>query len=392
MKSGSAMKEMNLKELQVFLDTTSIPKIKKAPKTFLGIAKQPHYENVLSNIYAFYFNVAEEHGMQDLFISSLVEIIRDSKKKEEKDFSDFKRFDIETEYYTEGIGKTKKNGRIDLLLYNENSAIIIENKVHHHLDNDLDDYWKSVKLSSENIKSKIGILLSIKPVSPDKYEVFEYANEFINITHLQLLKRVMKKLGNYYVDADEKYLIFLKDLYQNIINISNYMKKDTLNFYYKNIEVLNDIAKLKFEVRDYIKQEIENTCEVLGKGLVLSKGNTNLEKRLRYYLSPKNSDLMITIIFEELLTPSKTLKIIIDLKNQLLENKAVYAPFIESDDYKDIIDRGFMKNENKVWAHIAEQKYVLEDSEILDIKKFIETKLSSDKFLKLFEELESIVK
>jgi len=80
------MKE--IKELQSFLDLAKIPKIKKKPRTFLGIAKQPHYENVLSNIYGFYFNLNEEHHFDNLFIKSLVECIDDS-GIENKDFSDF---------------------------------------------------------------------------------------------------------------------------------------------------------------------------------------------------------------------------------------------------------------------------------------------------------------
>ena len=52
---------MMLEQLQTFLNQNEIPRIKRKPKTFLGIAKQPHYENVLSNVYAFYFNIEENH-------------------------------------------------------------------------------------------------------------------------------------------------------------------------------------------------------------------------------------------------------------------------------------------------------------------------------------------
>jgi hypothetical protein len=53
-------------QLQTFLNQNEIPKIKGKQKTFLGIAKQPHYENVISNIYAFYFNVNEVHKFKSL--------------------------------------------------------------------------------------------------------------------------------------------------------------------------------------------------------------------------------------------------------------------------------------------------------------------------------------
>ena len=48
---------MEIEKLQEFLNKSSIPISQKAPKTFLEIARQPHYENVISNIYGFFFDV-----------------------------------------------------------------------------------------------------------------------------------------------------------------------------------------------------------------------------------------------------------------------------------------------------------------------------------------------
>jgi len=62
---------MDIKELETFLRTVKIPKIEKRAITFLGISKQPHYENVWSNIYAFLFNPNAEHGFDNLFLKSL---------------------------------------------------------------------------------------------------------------------------------------------------------------------------------------------------------------------------------------------------------------------------------------------------------------------------------
>ena len=114
---------MDLTLLQKFLDNNSIPKIKEKQKTFLGIAKQPHYENVLSNIYAFFFDVNEEHGMNDLFLRSFQELIYMTELGEKKNIELHNNFTIETERGTKG------GGRIDLLLSSDHHAIIIENKV-----------------------------------------------------------------------------------------------------------------------------------------------------------------------------------------------------------------------------------------------------------------------
>ncbi len=51
---------MNIEALKDLLDKNIIPEKTKTPLTFLAIAKQPHYENVISNIYAFYLDQEEE--------------------------------------------------------------------------------------------------------------------------------------------------------------------------------------------------------------------------------------------------------------------------------------------------------------------------------------------
>ena len=103
---------MNLTTLQEFLDTAEIPVIEPKPLTFLEIAKQPHYENVLSNIYAFFFDVNAEHGFKELFISTLVALRMKKLGLTSSKFEGFYDFNIETEYFT------KKRGRIDILLHN----------------------------------------------------------------------------------------------------------------------------------------------------------------------------------------------------------------------------------------------------------------------------------
>lgn len=210
-----------MEKLEYFLNNASVPVIKNKPKTFLGIAKQPHYENVLSNMYAFFFDVNEVHGFRDLFITSLIEIIRECGLEEKSNsFEKFSDFNCETEF------TTKKGGRIDLLLKNKEQAILIENKVYHNLNNDLEDYWSTIKLTDEK---KIGVVLSLHRIPIIAH------HGFINITHLSLMKKVMSNVGHYLLKSDPTYLVFLKDLYQNVINMSTKsIKKEDIKFYREN--------------------------------------------------------------------------------------------------------------------------------------------------------------
>lgn len=381
---------MNIKALQTFLDNHEIPRIKKKPKTFLGIAKQPHYENVLSNIYAFYFNVNEEHGMGDLFLKSLIECIKNSELKD-RNFNGFTEFDIETEYYTEGIGLTGKKGYIDLLLYNDEQAIIIENKVNHHLDNDLDDYWNSIKLDTESTSSKIGILLSLKPISKDNYKQYVCRDEFINITHQEFLKRVMKNSGEYLIDAKDKYIVYLKDLTQNILNISRpTMNEEDIGFYIENKQKINQLVSFKYNFKKHIITEVENAGNYINNvKLVVPRNKSFNSPRLRYYQSTKHSELVYTIIFEDLLNDKNLLHIIIEPRRNTLKNGAIFKGVKFDENEKPILKESFYSKTNDGWAHFASKSYKLETNDIANLGMFIQKKIKDDHFESIMLKLET---
>lgn len=364
--------EYKLEELEKFLRDNDIPKIKANPKTFLGIAKQPHYENVLSNIYAFFFDPNEEHGLKDLFVSSFVEIINEKLNISEKEpkFEISYDFDIHTEF------STQKRGRIDLLLVNDSDAIIIENKVYHYLNNDLVDYWNSIESSN-----KKGVVLSLNKIHQTGHD------QFVNITHIEFLNKVMSHLGHYLIYASDKYLVFLKDFYQNIVNLSNQMETKDLKFYFKHIETLNDIAKLKFAVRDYIKNEVNEAMSIINFDLDLDTSRGELEKRLRYYISKRHYDLMFTVVFSELLDSRKTLWIMVELSGKAVQNKEEYRDLNFNDTEKAFLNPEFYTTKGN-WAHFVRKPYVLEDSEIENLSDFIANKIKDEPFLSIFIKLE----
>lgn len=367
---------MDTFELQKFLQTAKIPRIKKKPKTFLGIAKQPHYENVLSNIYAFYFDVHEVHRLHDLFIKSLLELLPDKQKTTLNGFVDFY---CDTEY------PTKDGGRIDLLLSNEEQAIIIENKVYHHLDNDLFDYWKAVKVSENN---KVGIVLSLHPVSDIKHP------NFINKTHLELLKKVVHNLGNYLLDANDKYIVFLKDMFQNITNLSrSYMEEKDLKFYFDNKTKIEQAAKFKFAVRDHIIAEIETAGKILdGIDLYVPKKSSVLNKRARYFQSQVYKNLVIVVVFENIMEQN-TFFMGVEFKGGGLNNKERYRAIDFTPDEEALIEKtGFYANTNMNWAHFAGDHYPVTEHDIATLSTFIINKLKSENLLSIFNKLNAFLK
>lgn len=365
---------MQLKGLQHFLNQNDIPIIKAKPKTFLSIAKQPHYENVISNIYAFYFDVNEVHKLKDVFIKSLLELINASSlAKDNPIFESFLNYEVITEY------GTINQKRIDILLQNNDQAIIIENKVYHDLNNDLDEYYNEIKVAN-----KIGIILSLNPISDIKHK------RFINITHLQLLDCIMANLGNYVLQANDKYLVYLKDLYQNIINLSHpIMEKEDIKFYYKNQQEINQLVKFKFHLRNHIISQVVSAGDRLnGVSKYEPRANSHNDKRLVYYVSKRHKNLMITVVYEKLLTEERTMHIAIEMVGNLLENRNRYTAIEFTEEEKQYAFAEHFRTTSEGWSHFSVTHYHPTETEISNLSQFIIDKLEEDHLLSIFNKLE----
>ena len=55
-----------------------LPDVPEEVWTFLDIAGFPHYENVISNIYAYYLDQENKHGFGRLFLDALINTIKES--------------------------------------------------------------------------------------------------------------------------------------------------------------------------------------------------------------------------------------------------------------------------------------------------------------------------
>lgn len=367
----SELKTIDLIALQTFLNKNEIPKIKSKPKTFLSIAKQPHYENVISNLYAFYFDVNEVHNLKDLFIKSLIELINVS------NFDEFSGFWIDTEY------GTSSQKRIDILLQNDDTAIIIENKIYHHLNNDLSEYYNEIK-----VDHKIGVVLSLHHISNISHK------HFVNITHLQLLNKVMNNLGNYVFNANEKYMVFLKDFYQNIINLSHpFMERESIAFYFKNQQEINQLTKFKFQLREHIISEVVKAGQIIEDINVLQpRANSFNDKRLVYYVSPKNRNLMITVVYEKLLNTDRTMYIAVELQGELLNDRTTYNTIDFNEKELEVAFSKHFNTTSENWSHFAVKHYVPNETEVASLSEFIIKKLEDDHLLSIFKKLEQFIK
>jgi hypothetical protein len=263
--SKSPFEDLKIIELQEKYDEVLKSGVTVQPEplpSFLHISGFPHYEEVISNWYAFFFNTSNPHGFGTLFIDSLIELINESNPN--TDFPTFERCQVIREKYVDGKS-------IDLLLYDDaivdqgkesyRNAIIIENKVFAALYNDLDFYIGNIK-TDEN---KIGIVLSITPLNG-------MPTGYTSITHGNLIEKISSNLGRYLLYSNEKYILLLKDFIQQIILFRKTDNmKEYVNFYFQNAEKINELSQIRTKAMDVVIEE-----------LAIALTTTNFQRRRRY--------------------------------------------------------------------------------------------------------------
>ena len=194
--------------LHLFVDQKNELKEIDYKDNYFVIAGYPHYENVVSNILAFFFQSDEIHGMGDLWISSLAECYFEVSGRKIEDC------------YVRSVSREvvcEDQKRIDLLLEMQESIVVIENKIWANPNNPWTLYHKTVTEMYEKVlgkKKPVEILLSIKKEKNVCNEKKGY--EFFNISYDMLLDRVQAKLGEYTQNANYKWFVFMNEFIVNI--------------------------------------------------------------------------------------------------------------------------------------------------------------------------------
>ena len=269
-----------------------IPKKRIHKETLLDITGIDHLENHWSDIYAYFMNPNASHGFRRLFIDSLLNII--SSKTLQSSLR-MNTFSVHREETIKDKNGNKK--RIDILIVNDEEAIIIENKVYAPLYNRLDLYWKKPNVPEDN---KRGIVLSLWPTSIDN-------SHFINITHEDYAHEIERNLPKHFIDANPKAFILLQDFIQNIYNVTHAMNEDELVFYFKNREKINRLAEIRKSVVTHIWKTIEDSGQAKLLQQHFAENNWNLSVKTRnnvnycyYEFCELRGKVKLTLVYDTL--------------------------------------------------------------------------------------------
>jgi hypothetical protein len=230
---------MILTEISKLLDEfKELPKDVRQP-TFLEICRFPRwrFEEICSRILCFYIDPKNEHGLSNLFLTSLLEVLGDENIRiDEQDIAVF------NEVYGDGV-------KLDILIRGTGFVIGIENKITARLDNPLDKYRKIIE---EGKEAKIfPVVLSLKKLyKVDELEEVE-KNKFMQITYPDLFRVIKQNIGFYLEHANEKYLTHLLEFMTTLENMNgeNLMNKELDDFFFDKEEEIKNLIKLHEDYR-----------------------------------------------------------------------------------------------------------------------------------------------
>jgi hypothetical protein len=229
-----------LTKLQPLID--GLPNYDNHYQSFYNIIGVHDKENYNSNVLAYFFNPEVGHGLGTLWIDALLELAQAQGKAQNTADWNFDEVHIRREK------STKDGKRIDLVISGDNWAIIIENKIHHWLHNDLNNYWKSIKKPN-----KVGLVLSVGQTAiPAKAK-----DNFINILHTELNEKVKLSLPELGDKPEMEMLrqhIFIHDYFQHINKLYEYQKyqvamKAHIGDYFTHKAEIEKVVKFRNEAK-----------------------------------------------------------------------------------------------------------------------------------------------
>ena len=248
----------NFSDIKLMLDNFAKEKFdsSKAEQNYFEVAGFPHFENVMSNILAFFFDTEGEHEFGDWWLKSLLHVYNSKSIDNYVNEDGNKVVNILREY----SGNSSK--RIDLLVECEDFLIVIENKIDAGLQNDLEEYIRMAKYYKDDVQI-VKIVLS-------KHKIFEGDNSgFKNITYEELF-RELKKNENTEINNKWKILSheFVNNLekkgLENMSLDSDWIKfaKDNSKTIRNLNKIIEDDRKKRVEIIKTLNSKLENIEEI----------------------------------------------------------------------------------------------------------------------------------
>tara|TARA_R110002050_G_scaffold158249_1_gene287515 strand:+ start:16928 stop:18019 length:1092 start_codon:yes stop_codon:yes gene_type:complete len=331
-----------------------IPQSPRREMGFLDVVDKTTHETTICKVYRYFLDSELSPLLSTVFIDSLKDLIlsKFSQKKVTKEL-DFANYEVFLEVVT-------NKGRIDIVLHSTNgpSVIIIEVKVYHTLNNDLEDYWEKYDYQIQN---KAGVVLALNSFSDEVI-----ANEnFVSITHYEWLNKVLE--AGLPANLPIRDFIYIHDFYNNMKHITkaNEMTEE-VRFYLQHAGKINKAILVKDSAYAYLIDQLNTVASNLN--LVLY-GNS---VEYRHLWDQDNHATVYLAVYPEkiLLNPSK---IEVDLE---IYSKAI----LHKNDLQNMVPAEMRENggSNNSDVILGRKVYPIELSEFSSLSQTLTNAIETD--------------
>ncbi|MGI8910018.1 MAG: PD-(D/E)XK nuclease family protein [Rubrobacteraceae bacterium] len=267
-------------------DFRALPGHVERPRTFMEIAGYPHYENVCSNILAFFMDPEESHRLETLVLDALASAGNIAAADEGVGGS----VSVEREIVTDA------GNRIDILIESDDRAILIENKIYASASNPFGDYAAYLDRRIPDGRAKHKLLLTVFPTDEGRKW------DFTNLTYKEFVEQIRSLLGRYVSVADTRYLTMFLDFLNTLEHLQRGTRMDQ-EFVEFLAERSDEVQNLLAEVKGF-KDELRSKVQDLG-ALITVEEYRNVEQRfwrtgtllvdILYYEIRVSANLLVTI-------------------------------------------------------------------------------------------------
>ena len=162
------------------------------------------------------------------------------------------------------------------------------------------------------------------------------------------------------------------------------MNEKDISFYLDNQEKVNQLVNFKQEYKRHIIAEVDRAGECIeGVKLMMPRNSFNTN-RLRYYQSTRYSELIYTIVFEDLFNEKNLLHIIIEPRGKTLRDGDVFKTIEFEKNERSILQNDFYSKTHEGWAHFAARSYDMKKAHITNLSDFIQKRIANDAFQSVF--------
>ncbi|MFZ6050749.1 PD-(D/E)XK nuclease family protein [Halocola ammonii] len=309
--------------------TLDIPEATPREVGFLDVAGHSTRETTICNVYSYFLDPELSPLLSPLMLEALEDLIEEkyARKKVKKEL-DFSEFEVMLEL---GTG----NGRIDIVIESEasQSVVIIEAKVYHVLDNDLEDYWNRFPYADNR---KVGIVLAINPFSD-----LDIKNEnFISVTHWEWLNNVCSK--GLPVNLPMKDYLYFNDFVNNMNRLTKSSEmNEQAKFYFDYSSKVDKAIETKSEALKYVIAQLH---EVAGHFDLELFGNSDSWRHIK---SNNNDQVYYTLLPLEILEKKQVL-VILEVAG---DKRSVRESYQE--EMKDEVSKGELNLSHSNLSHVT---------------------------------------